>query len=94
MLAPASPGYATTIKGRTGRYYVMGGAFATRAAALGQRLGLARLGHRARVLLPGYGEIYYKVSIDDYPDQPTAQREAQRMRTQTRLGTGLWVLQH
>ena len=90
---PVGPGYAVTIKGRTGRYYVMGGAFRTLGTALGQRLALARLGHRARVLLPGFGEIYYKVSIDDYPNQATAQREAQRMRTQTRLGTGLWVLQ-
>ncbi len=90
---PVGPGYATTIKGRTGRYYVMGGAFRTLATALAQRQSLARLGHRARVLLPGYGEIFFKVSIDDYPDQATAQREAQRMRTRTRLGTGLWVLQ-
>ncbi len=90
---PVGPGYATTIKGRTGRYYVMGGAFRTLTTALVQRQSLARLGHRARVLLPGYGEIFFKVSIDDYPDQATAQREAQRMRTRTRLGTGLWVLQ-
>ena len=93
VLAPASPGYTTTIKGRTGRYYIMGGAFATRAAAMAQRQGLARLRHRARVLLPGPGETLYKVSIADYPDRATAEAEARRMRTQTRLGTGLWVLQ-
>ena len=92
-IAPVGPGYVTTIKGRTGRFYIMGGAFTTLTTALAQRQGLARLKHRARVLLPGYGETLYKVSIDDYPDRATADAEARRMRTQTRLGTGLWVLQ-
>ena len=90
--APATPAYTTIINAPTGRYYIVGGSFRTLAAAQVQRQRLAKLGHRARILLPRYSGHKIKVSIDDYADKPTAAREAQRMRTQTRLGTDLWIL--
>ncbi|MGI4886058.1 MAG: SPOR domain-containing protein [Janthinobacterium lividum] len=90
--APAAAAFSTTINAPTGRYYIVGGSFRTLAAAQVQRQALARLGHRARVVLPRYSGHKIKVSIDDYADKLTAEREAQRMRTQTHLGKDLWVL--
>lgn len=88
--APAA--FSTTINAPTGRYYIVGGSFRTLAAAQVQRQALAKLGHRSRVVLPRYNGHKIKVSIDDYADKLTAEREAQRMRTQTHLGKDLWVL--
>ncbi len=91
-VAAAAPVFTTTIKGPTGRYYIVGGSFRTLAAAQVQQRALAKLGHRSRIVLPRFSGHKIKVSIDDYPDKPTAEREAQRMRTQTHLGKDLWVL--
>ncbi|TPG66010.1 hypothetical protein [Hymenobacter nivis] len=88
--APAA--LSTTINAPTGRYFIVGGSFRTLAAAQVQRQALAKLGHRSRVVLPRYSGHKIKVSIDDYADKLTAEREAQRMRTQTHLGKDLWVL--
>lgn len=90
--AKAAPAFATTIKGPTGRYYIVGGSFRTLAGARRKQGELAKLHHRSRIVLPRFGSRQINVSIDDYPDKPTAGREAQRMRTQTHLGTDLWVL--
>ncbi|OGX90194.1 SPOR domain-containing protein [Hymenobacter coccineus] len=90
--APAAAAFSTTINAPTGRYYIVGGSFRTLAAAQGQRQALAKLGHRSRVVLPRFSGHKIKVSIDDYADKLTAEREAQRMRTQTHLGKDLWVL--
>ena len=89
---PAAHAFSTTINARTGRYYIVGGSFRTLAAAQVQRQALAKLGHRSRVVLPRFSGHKIKVSIDDYADKLTAEREAQRMRTQTHLGKDLWVL--
>ena len=91
-VAKAAPAVATTIKGPTGRYYIVGGSFRTLAAAQVQQRALAKLGHRSRIVLPRFSGHKIKVSIDDYADKATAQREAQRMRTQTHLGKDLWIL--
>ncbi len=90
--AKAAPAFATTINAPTGRYYIVGGSFRTLAAAQVQQQALTRLGHRSRVVLPRFAGHQIKVSIDDYADKPTAEREAQRMRTQTHLGKDLWIL--
>ncbi|MFD1469543.1 SPOR domain-containing protein [Hymenobacter caeli] len=90
--AKAMPAFSTTIKGPTGRYYIVGGSFRTLAAAQAQQRTLAKLGHRSRVVLPRFSGHKIKVSIDDFADKTTAQREAQRMRTHTHLGSDLWVL--
>ncbi|AMJ65607.1 SPOR domain-containing protein [Hymenobacter sp. PAMC 26628] len=90
--APAAAVFSPTINAPTGRYYIVGGSFRTLAAAQVQRQVLAKLGHRSRVVLPRFSGHKIKVSIDDYADKRTAEREAQRMRTQTHLGKDLWVL--
>ncbi len=90
--AKATPTFATTINAPTGRYYIVGGSFRTLAAAQVQQRTLMRLGHRSRIVLPRFAGHQIKVSIDDYADKSVAEREAQRMRTQTHLGKDLWIL--
>ena len=74
----------TTIKTRTGRYYVIAGAYRSLANAEKGRQVLARSGHPARVILPPYGSRLFRLAAADYPDLASAQREAQRLRISTR----------
>ena len=85
--APAKAAVAaatTTIKTRTGRYYVIAGAYGSLANAEKGRQVLARTGHAARVILPPYGSRLFRLTAADYPDLASAQHEAQRLRLSTR----------
>ena len=73
----------TTIKNRTGRYYVIAGAYITWAHAETGRKVLARTGHPARIILPPFGSRLFRLTAADYPDLASAQREAQRLRVST-----------
>jgi cell division protein FtsN len=73
-----------TIKSRTGRYYVIAGAYSSLKAAETGRRNLARAGHNAHIILPFYGTRHFRVTAADYPDLASAQREAQRLRVSTR----------
>ena len=75
---------STTIKTRTGRYYVIAGAYGSLANAEKGRQVLARTGHAARVILPPYGSRLFRLTAADYPDLASAQHEAQRLRLSTR----------
>ncbi|MBF9140304.1 HU domain-containing protein [Hymenobacter properus] len=79
--APAAP--ATTIKYRTGRYYVIAAAYTTLANAEKGRKNLAHAGHKARIILPPPGSRLFRLTAGDYADLPSAQREAQRLRIST-----------
>ena len=79
--APAS---ATTIKNRTGRYYVIAGAYSSLAHAERGRQVLARTGHASHIILPPRGSRLFRLTAADYPDLASAQREAQRLRISTR----------
>jgi len=83
--APAAPAAAssTTIKTRTGRYYVIAAAYSSLRRADEGRQVLARTGHAARVILPPFGSRLYRLTAADYPDLASAQREAQRLRVST-----------
>ncbi|QJX48612.1 hypothetical protein HMJ29_17480 [Hymenobacter taeanensis] len=85
-------GESTTIKSRTGRYYVIAGSYTSLTNAEKGRQALVRLGHRARVILPQAGSRQYKLSVADYADRTSADREAQAQRR--RLGNSLWVLNY
>ncbi|WP_201984929.1 HU domain-containing protein [Hymenobacter rubidus] len=74
---------ATTIKTRTGRFYVIAGAYTSLANAEKGRKVLARTGHPARIILPFYGSRLFRLTAADYPDLASAQREAQRLRVST-----------
>ena len=74
---------STTIKTRTGRYYVIAGAYGSLANAEKGRKVLAHTGHAARIILPPFGSRLFRLTAADYPDLASAQREAQRLRVST-----------
>lgn len=82
---PAAPSAAssTIIKIRTGRYYVIAGAYRSLRRAEDGRKVLARTGHNARIILPPLGSRLFRLTAADYPDLASAQREAQRLRIST-----------
>ena len=75
---------SSTIKTRTGRFYVIAGAYSSLARAEVGRRNLLRAGHPARILLPHFGTRHFRLTAGDYADQGAAQREAQRLRLSTR----------
>ena len=83
---PKAPATAntSTIKYRTGRYYVIAGAYRNMSGAERGRKLLVRTGHASRIILPPYGSRLYRLTAADYPDLASAQREAQRLRIRTR----------
>ena len=82
-LAAVSSTSSTTIKIRTGRYYVIAGAYGSLANAEKGRLVLVRTGHAARIILPPFGSRFFRLTAADYPDLASAQREALRLRIST-----------
>ncbi|MBJ6111179.1 SPOR domain-containing protein [Hymenobacter sp. BT523] len=74
---------SVTIKNRTGRYYVIAGAYGSLANAEKGRKILARNGHNARIILPPFGSRLFRLTAGDYADLASAQREAQRLRVST-----------
>ena len=81
--APAAVTGSATIKNRTGRYYVIAGAYSSLAYAEQGRKVLANTGHAARIILPPHGSRLFRLTAADYPDLVSAQREAQRLRVNT-----------
>ncbi|MDU0370124.1 SPOR domain-containing protein [Hymenobacter endophyticus] len=79
---------SSTIKSRTGRYYIVAGSYTSLANAEKGRQALVRLGHPARVILPAAGSRQYMLSAADYPDRASADRQAIILRK--RLGD-LWI---
>ncbi|MET4104844.1 SPOR domain-containing protein [Hymenobacter sp. UYP22] len=79
---------SSTIKSRTGRYYIVAGSYTSLANAEKGRQALVRLGHPARVILPAAGSRQYMLSAADYPDRASADRQASILRK--RLGD-LWI---
>ncbi|MBF9220321.1 HU domain-containing protein [Hymenobacter ruricola] len=72
------------IKNRTGRYFVIAGAYGSLANAEKGRKGLARNHPNARIILPPFGSRLFRLTAGDYSDLASAQREAQRLRVSTR----------
>ncbi|UOG77150.1 SPOR domain-containing protein [Hymenobacter tibetensis] len=83
---------ATTVKSRTGRYYVIAGSYTTMVNAEKGRQALVRLGHPARVITPPAGSRQYKLSVADFSDRTSADRQATILRK--RMGNTLWVLNY
>lgn len=83
---------ATTVKSRTGRYYVIAGSYTTMVNAEKGRQALVRLGHPARVITPQAGSRQYKLSVADFADRTSADRQASILRK--RMGNTLWVLNY
>jgi cell division protein FtsN len=81
--APAPAVSSTTIKYRTGRYYVIAGAYSSLAGAERGRKVLAKTGHQSHIILPPFGSRLFRLTAADFPDLASAQREAQRLRVST-----------
>jgi hypothetical protein len=83
---------ATTIKGRTGRYYLIVAAYGSLARAEEGRRNLAHAGRPAKVILPPKGSRLYRLSAVDFADKPTATLAANRLRQNPHFDKGLTVL--
>ena len=81
--APAAAASTVTIKSRTGRFYVIAGAYRSLAGAEQGRKLLAKSGHASHIILPPFGSRLFRLTAADYPDLASAQREAQRLRIST-----------
>ncbi|WP_044002099.1 HU domain-containing protein [Hymenobacter swuensis] len=79
---------SATIKSRTGRYFIVAGSYTSLANAEKGRQALLRLGHQPRVILPAFGSRQYMLSVADFPDRASADRQANLLRK--RLGD-LWI---
>lgn len=83
---------SATINSRTNRYYVVAGSYTSLKNAEKGRQALIRLGHPARVILPQAGSRQFKLSVADFADRTSADRQATILRK--RMGSSLWVLNY
>jgi cell division protein FtsN len=88
----AAPVSATTIKARTGRYYIVVAAYSSLLRAEEGRRNLAHAGRPAKVITPPFGSRLYRLSAVDFPDKPTAMAAATRLRQNPHFDKGLTVL--
>jgi|SRR6476661_3570201 len=88
----AAPATATTIKARTGRFYVIAGAFKSLAGA--EKVRKAQKNGRARVLMPPPGSRLYRLSVADFADKAAADAEARRLRTKAHSTNSHLVLNY
>jgi hypothetical protein len=95
LAAPAAASAAdasTTIKSRTGRYYLIVAAYGSLARAEEGRRNLAHAGRPAKVIMPPRGSRLYRLSAIDFPDKPTATQAANQLRRNPHFDKGLTVL--
>ncbi|RYY20314.1 MAG: hypothetical protein EOO36_03660 [Cytophagaceae bacterium] len=89
-LAPA----AATIKARTGRFYIVVGAYTSLAGAARGRHEVVKAGRPAgqtKIILPFPGTNKYRISAADFASYGEAQAAAARLRQDARLDKGLSV---
>jgi len=83
---------ATTVKARTGRFYVISAAFRTLVGA--EKVRKAIKGGTARILLPPPGSRLFRLSVADFADKAAAEAEARRLRTKARSTNSHLVLNY
>ena len=82
--APSDAASSVTIKSRTGRFYVIAGAYKSLKGAEQGRKNLVHSGHKSHIILPPPGSRLFRLTAADYPDLASARQEAQRLRVSTR----------
>jgi hypothetical protein len=82
---------ATTIKARTGRFYIMVAAYSSLARAEQGRHNLAHAGRPAKIILPFPGTRYYRLSAADFADRNEALAAAARLRQNPKFDEGISV---
>jgi len=85
--APAT----TTIKARTGRFYIMVAAYSSLARAEEGRRNLAHAGRPAKVILPFPGTRYYRLTAADFAGRTEALAAAARLRQNPKFEQGISV---
>ena len=90
-VAASAPASATTIKARTGRYYIVVAAYGSLARAEQGRRNLAHAGRPAKVITPPVGSRLYRLSAADFADRPSALVAASHLRQNPHLDKGLTV---
>jgi hypothetical protein len=91
-VAPAGVAVPTTIKARTGRYYLVVAAYSSFARAEEGRRNLAHAGRPAKVIFPPAGSRLYRLSAVDFPDRLSATAAAAHLRQNPHFDKGLTVL--
>lgn len=89
--AAATSASNTTIKARTGRYYIVVAAYSSLKRAEEGRRNLAHAGRPAKVIAPPAGSRLYRLSAADFADRPTALVAATHLRQNPHLDKGLTV---
>ncbi|SMB99852.1 Sporulation domain protein [Hymenobacter roseosalivarius DSM 11622] len=95
---PATATSATTIKNRTGRFYVVAGSFDTPRSVEKARAALARKNRPAQILWPvrptraSAGSRFYRLTVGEFTDRASADRSLSQLRKQ--YGSALWVLKY
>ncbi|WP_223649697.1 SPOR domain-containing protein [Hymenobacter psoromatis] len=90
-VAPAAA-TAATINTRTGRYYVVVGAYNSLAHAQQGLRNLLLTGHAgAKIIVPYPGTRFFRLSAADYADRPMAQFAASQLRKTPHADQGLTV---
>ena len=87
VAAPAT----TTIKARTGRFYIMVAAYSSLARAEEGRRNLAHAGRPAKVILPFPGTRYYRLTAADFAGRTEALAAAARLRQNPKFEQGISV---
>ena len=82
---------ATTIKARTGRFYIMVAAYSSLARAEEGRRNLTHAGRPAKIILPFPGTRHYRLTAADFATRPEALAAAARLRQNPHLDKGLSV---
>lgn len=81
----------TTIKARTGRFYIMVAAYSSFARAEEGRRNLAHAGRPAKLILPFPGTRYYRLTAADFAGRTEALAAAARLRQNPKFEQGISV---
>jgi cell division protein FtsN len=83
---------ATTIKGKTNRFYVIMGAFAENEFARMNQKSLSKKGFNAKTILPSRQSRWHRVSVADFATEAEAMKALPTLRKD--VSQELWVLNY
>jgi len=101
VVAPATPAAPTasataktetTIKSRTGRFYVIADVFNSLSKAQQRVAQLDNKGQSAQIILPSATSRYYRVSVGNFTDKPTATAHLAQLKKYS--SSSPWVLSY
>ncbi|WP_439882819.1 SPOR domain-containing protein [Pontibacter sp. MBLB2868] len=81
-----------TIKGKTGRFYIITGGYSTEENAGISRAAIRQEGHDSKVLLPGKGSKLFRVSVADFETAEEAHAALANFRKS--FGETIWVFNY